>query len=431
VSFRSVDKPIDVGLQDQAGIQAVLNRIADAIDPEALGAEIGDMAIREIPELAERADEDLRQSARNAGVTSLVDVWNGVRAGASRDGIAPPRDALAFAYELVHRGVDLGALLRAWRLGHALVEDNWERAANELEPDPELRWRALAKALRFFFAYVDAVSVQLTRAYDEERARWIRGSAAVRSEMVHALLAGELTPAAKASAALGYDVAHRHIGFILWADPAAPNPGDAGALEGVAAAVGHALGDGPCMLVPIGNWVVWGWITADSTDRPPTKRLPLPGGTRAALGEPADGLGGFVRTHEEAAAARRVASLLGRRAGIAVRYRNVALLALLSADPLAATQFVESELGELAGDNDSMARLRATLQVYFDENASPVRTSRRLHVNKNTVVYRVTKAEEILGRGLLERRQELEAALRLFGVLEGLRDPLHANGDRP
>jgi PucR-like helix-turn-helix protein/diguanylate cyclase with GGDEF domain len=413
-----------VGLRDPETTQVVVDRIADAIDPEALGVEVGELAIREIPELAARADEDLRRSARIAGVTSLIDVWEGVRAGASPDGIAPPRDAVAFAYELVHRGVDLGALLRAWRLGHALVEDAWERAANEVEPDPELRWRALAKAFRFFFAYVDAVSVQLTHAYVEERARWVRGSAAVRSEMVHALLAGERIPAATASAALGYDVARRHIGFILWADPAAPDPGDAGTLEGVAATVGHALGDGPCMLVPIGSWVVWGWMTANGDADPRTKRLPVPHGARAAVGDPADGLDGFIRTHQEAAAARRVASLLGRRAGVTVRYRNAALLALLSADPLAATRFVESELGELAAADDSMARLRATLQVYFEENASPVRTSRRLHINKNTVVYRVTKAEEILGHGLLERRQELEAALQLCGVLDGLRDSL-------
>lgn len=430
MSSRSVDTSRYVELGDPETIQAVLNCIAGAIDPEALGVEIGDLAIREIPELAERADADLRRSARTAGVTSLLDVWEGVRTGASPDEIAPPRDAIGFAYELVHRGVDLGALLRAWRLGHDLVEDAWERAANDLELDPELRWRALAKAFRFFFAYVDAVCVQLTHAYLEERARWVRGSAAVRSEMAHALLAGERIPVAKASAALGYDVAPRHIGFIVWADLQAPDPGGAGTLEGVAAAVGHALGDGPCMLVPIGNWVAWGWVTANTAADPPrTKRLPLPEGTRTAVGDPADGLDGFIRTHQEAAAARRVASLLGRRAGASVRYRNVALLALLSADALAATRFVESELGELAGDDDSMARLRATLQVYLEENVSPVRASRRLHVNKNTVVYRVTKAEEILGHGLLERRQELEAALRLCAVLDGLRDSPDAVGN--
>jgi hypothetical protein len=241
--------------------------------------------------------------------------------------------------------------------------------------------------------------------------------------MVQALLDGERIPAAKATAALRYDVSGRHIGFILWADPEAPDPGTAGALEGVAAGVVKALGDGPGMLVPVGNWVVWGWVTTNARGNGrPSERLPLPQGVRAAVGTPADGVDGFVRTHEEATEARRVAGLLGRRAGTTVRHRSVALLGLLCADPLAATRFVESELRELAAPDDSMARLRATLRVYFEENASPARTSRRLSVNKNTVVYRVAKAQEILGHGLIERRGELDAALRLCDVLDGLRD---------
>jgi DNA-binding PucR family transcriptional regulator len=119
--------------------------------------------------------------------------------------------------------------------------------------------------------------------------------------------------------------------------------------------------------------------------------------------------------------ARRVAGMVGRRAGTTVRHRAVALLGLLSSDPVAAVRFVEAELGELAEPSDSAARLRATLRIYLDENASPARTSRRLGVNKNTVVYRVNKAEEMLGHPLAERRSELDAALRLAEALEGLR----------
>jgi sugar diacid utilization regulator len=75
-----------------------------------------------------------------------------------------------------------------------------------------------------------------------------------------------------------------------------------------------------------------------------------------------------------------------------------------------------------------MARLRATVRVYFEENASPARTSRRLSINKNTVVYRVHQVEEILGHGILERRGELEAALRLSDMLAGLHDSLARPG---
>jgi hypothetical protein len=326
------------------------------------------------------------------------------------------------AFELVHRGVDLAALLRAYRLGHSVVNDAWERAADEILLDPEVRWRALAQASHFFFSYVDAVCVRLTQAYAEERARWVRGAAAVRAEMVQALLDGERIPPARATTALRYEVTARHIGFILWADPDEPDPGGAGALEGIADTVAQTLGAGPSLLVPVGNWVVWGWVAdVGAGNGPRPERAVLPRGVHVAVGDPADGLDGFVRTHEGARQARRVAGLLGRRSGATVRHRNVALLALLSSDPQAATRFVESELGPLAGPDDSMALLRATLRVYYEENASPVRASRRLSINKNTVVYRVDKAEQILGHGVLERRQEVEAALCLAEVLDGLR----------
>jgi DNA-binding PucR family transcriptional regulator len=126
-----------------------------------------------------------------------------------------------------------------------------------------------------------------------------------------------------------------------------------------------------------------------------------------------------VRSHHEAQAARRVAGLLGRRPGTVVREEAVALLALLTSDPDAARRFAEKELGALMEPTDAMARLRATLRVYTEESSSPARTSRRLGVHQNTVVYRVNRAEEILGRPLAERRLEIEVALRLADALPG------------
>jgi DNA-binding PucR family transcriptional regulator len=78
-------------------------------------------------------------------------------------------------------------------------------------------------------------------------------------------------------------------------------------------------------------------------------------------------------------------------------------------------------LGELVADNDSAARLRATVQVYLEENLSPARAARRLGVHQNTVVYRVKRAEELLGREIGPRRLQTEVALRLAEMLDGLR----------
>jgi DNA-binding PucR family transcriptional regulator len=278
------------------------------------------------------------------------------------------------------------------------------------------------KASRYFFAYVDAVSLRLTDAYNDERVRWARGSAAVRAEMLHRLLEGDRIPASRASTALRYDVNPIHIGFILWADPDRPAATSSADLEQLAVAVAEALGRGASMLVSIGHWVVWGWVTVAESS-PPRKCCPtLPDDVQVAVGNPAEGIDGFVRTHQEALAARRVAGLFGRRYAAIVRHRSVALMALLSADPLSAARFVETELGVLAAPTDAIARLRETLRVYFDENGSPSRTARRLNVNKNTVVYRVAKAEELLGHDLVDRRPELEAALRLADVADALRE---------
>ena len=69
----------------------------------------------------------------------------------------------------------------------------------------------------------------------------------------------------------------------------------------------------------------------------------------------------------------------------------------------------------------SRREVRATLCVYLEEYASPARTSRRLGIHHNTVVYRVREAEKLLGRPVKERRMELEIALHLADHLEALR----------
>jgi DNA-binding PucR family transcriptional regulator len=129
----------------------------------------------------------------------------------------------------------------------------------------------------------------------------------------------------------------------------------------------------------------------------------------------------MAESHEEALAARRVAELRKVRSAAVVGYRAGGLTALLTADPAEAVRFAEAELGELVADNDSAARLRATVQVYLEENLSPARAARRLGVHQNTVVYRVKRAEELLGREIEPRRLQTEVALRLAEMLDGLR----------
>jgi DNA-binding PucR family transcriptional regulator len=69
-------------------------------------------------------------------------------------------------------------------------------------------------------------------------------------------------------------------------------------------------------------------------------------------------------------------------------------------------------LGGLATDDEHHARLRDTLLVFLQTGGSYKTTAERLMLHKNTVQYRIRKAEESLGRPVGENQHNMELALR-------------------
>jgi DNA-binding PucR family transcriptional regulator len=398
-------------------VEAVLNRLA----PGPLAQEMADLLMASIPELGRADDEDFRAGLRLSCESNLSAIWNQLLTGVSLDAIVPPAEAIAWSHELVHRGVPVPALLRAYRLGHGLAERRLEETAGELEIEPEICWRALARISRHLFAYIDVVCTDLVDDYEQERAQWIRGAAAARAELVGAIVERQPVDARAASERLRYDVSRRHVGLIVWAEPLRAAQQTA-SLEREATALATALGGGPVLTVPIGERVVWAWTSGDRlTDDPTTAEPRMGEGVRAAIGTIREGVDGMADSHHEALAARRVAELRAVREGTVVSYRAADLTALLTADPVEAVRFAAAQLGELLADSDAAARLRATVRVYLEENLSQVRAARRLGIHQNTVVYRVKRAEELLGQPVDERRLHLEVALRLSDMIDGLR----------
>ena len=73
--------------------------------------------------------------------------------------------------------------------------------------------------------------------------------------------------------------------------------------------------------------------------------------------------------------------------------------------------WVIETLGPLADDDGQHSTLRDTLRVFLQEGGSFKASAERLTLHKNTVQYRVRKAEEILGRPVAENRLNVELAL--------------------
>jgi DNA-binding PucR family transcriptional regulator len=96
----------------------------------------------------------------------------------------------------------------------------------------------------------------------------------------------------------------------------------------------------------------------------------------------------------------------------ALPFTDVAPVAMMlgSADLLRG--WVRSTLGGLATDDEHHARLRETLLAFLQSGGSYKATAELLVLHKNTVQYRIRRAEESLGRAVGENRHDVELALR-------------------
>jgi DNA-binding PucR family transcriptional regulator len=129
-----------------------------------------------------------------------------------------------------------------------------------------------------------------------------------------------------------------------------------------------------------------------------------------AFGDGAKRAVGFRLTGRPAA--RALALAAGSHAPRAVAFGEVAPIAMMLGSAELLRAWVLGTLAGLAADDEHHARLRETLLVFLQNGGSYKTTAEQLIVHKNTVQYRIRKAEESLGRPVGENRYELELALR-------------------
>jgi hypothetical protein len=403
-------------------------------DLDEISATLADAIHEHLPEL----DDDMRvwtlQSTRaNLGVMVTL-----MREAADPRTAAAPPEAVGYAKEYVVRGLDIALLQRAYRTAQGAFAGIILARVRRATDDPDLLTDAMAFFNAWLFAWIEAIERQLTEFHIAEREQWVRGAAAMRAAEVRALLAGAREDPAAVSRRLGYELDRFHVGFVVWSESAEDAPGDAGALFGemerVAAAVAESLGGAAPLTVAQGRHLAC-WTGAREPQYLGALEVPRSGGTKTggagttdamaagggagisvAAGTAARGVEGFVLSHRDALAARRVARLRDGAPSPAL-YPDLALEALLIDDVEAAGRFVARELGPLAAPDEATVRLATTLAVFLEEGASFVGAARRLGVHANTVTYRVHRAEELRGRPVADRQLELRLALRLSRLL--------------
>lgn len=377
---------------------------------------------RELPHLVH--DDERMVSLLSASVYQNIDTALGLfRHGIDPHRVEAPAAAVEYARRLAQRGTPVTDLIRAYYLGQtAILERALDEGAVRIA-DPTALSSSMRHALTTSFRFIDRVTRQVLSAYEEERGRWLLNRSAVRAARVRAVLDDDAADVGTSEAALGYRLRGDHVGLVAWY-PARDHPADPlSALETLAHRLGEAGESHDPLFVPHDEVSAWVWLPmrslpldAAAVERVVAEAAP---GARVALGDAAAGVAGFRRTHRQAVRVQALALAAGESCAPVLTFREVGAVALMSSDLPSARTWVEDVLGPLAEDDAQQERLRETLRIFLACGGSYTASAARLTMHKNTVQYRVRKAEELLGEPLAERRLDVELALRLCEKLGG------------
>lgn len=310
-------------------------------------------------------------------------------------------------------GVDAALVVQSMRV----MEQRWVKHLLSFASDraAEVAPRILAASAAVYDAVVDGFVAD----YANEHIR-------IASEVVankRALIETILEPAAREPDGfdeLGIDLSAHHLAFVLWFRTA----GVTSQLESLARHLGARSTANSLLTIPGQDHDLWGWLTFAAepdaivlerirgVDRD-TSKIGL------AIGPFASGIEGFRRTHllsrEYSATARR---LPAAHAPVFADAESMSYLSLLLRDREQAEWFIATELGELGtGSSAADSETRETLRIYLETGQSLAETARRLRIHRNTVVYRLRRVEQSIGRPVATRRHELYAAALLAHLL--------------
>lgn len=373
----------------------------------ALAAELTrDYVEVSLPELARSTDfTRILQNSVESNVHGLL-----LDLGSHRTDFQPPDEALQFADEAVARQVPLVVVLR----GYQLALEHWIRwcapaiARHADEPD-ELQL-AVTVAVR----YIDRLSALIIVEYERELERRATSGAARRAAIVGALIGGDVVNIDDASKLLHYPLQGRHVALALRARDGGSNESDILLEEARSFAI--SVGATDLLTLATGLNTMDAWVAVKQTSGAMMKH---PASDRVAIGvgTPLNGVGGFARSHHEAQRALELFDMVtpGRRLDRVVYFDRIRLMSLVAQDMPGLRAFVSATLGGLAGGEERTRELRETLLAFYEANKSYTAVARSSHLHKNTVIQRVTRANE-LTTGRTARDIDIHVALMVIDM---------------
>jgi len=402
------DPQVDV---DYPAVAELVANVATAVGRQAaaMSEDVYKEILGEIPQLDH--DKPLRALLASSIDSNVAACLQIMQHRIDLAAVRAPTVAIEHARRLAQRGIPLTALLRAYRLGHARFSDWLLTELAEHTGDAEMMIATTLSLSRIVAGYIDQTSEEMVAAYTRERENWLRKRNAARAARIRDLLSGERINVSAAEAALGCRLRQYHVGLVCWTAA----PGSISRLEYTISYVAAKIaGAGQPVFLPRDESSAWAWLPLGIRDRfdAAGAAAGVDGDLHFAFGDAARGVTGFRLTHQQALAAQAVALAAGTPPRV-VTFGEVAPVAMMLGSAELLRAWVLATLAGLATDDEHNARLRETLLTFLQSGGSYKAAAEQMMLHKNTVQYRIGKAEESLGRAAGENRHDVELALRV------------------
>jgi DNA-binding PucR family transcriptional regulator len=398
---------------------AVVELMADVAAAVARGAaavheDVYEVILRDIPEL--REDRPVLTLLRSSVLSNVDTCLQVLQHQIDLADVQAPAMAVEYARRQAQRGTPLTVLLRAYRVGHTCFTDWLLRELARQTDDPQMITAATLGMSKIVAGYVDQTSEEIVAAYTRERESWLRSRSAARAARIRDLLSGARIDLRAAEATLGYRLRQYHAGVVCWTDDAPGAVDNITRLERAIREIAEQVaGSSDPVFIPRDVSSAWAWLPLGIRDTftcPAASTAGVDRDIHFAFGDAAKGTAGFRLTHEQAVAAQAVAMAGGSPVPRAVTFGEVAPVAMMLGSAELLRAWVLSTLAGLAADDEHHARLRDTLLVFLESGGSYKTAAERLMLHKNTVQYRIRRAQESLGRPVGGNRHDVELALR-------------------
>lgn len=402
---------------DEEAVSERIRHIAATLAERAteLAGELVQLYAADLPQLVN--DDERMVSLLSASVYQNIETALQIfQHGIDPANVEPPAAAVEYARRLAQRGTPVFDLIRAYDLGQAAMLDFGFQECIRYVDDAALLGAMMRRLLKVAYEFITRVVRQLVSVYQDERDKWLLNRSAARAAKVLDLLGENGGPADvdAAEAVIGYRLRGTHVGMVVWHASEAHDV--LSHLESVAGAVlERAGGQGRPLFVPRDEAGAWAWLPVASVAREHLDAVLAEAdpGVRVTVGDPGTGVAGFRDTHQQARRVHALALAAGEHCDRVLTFREVGTVALMTTDLNAARLWVASTLGPLSADDENCGRLRDTLRVFLASGGSYTAAAGELTMHKNSVQYRVRKAQELLPRELAESRLDVELALNL------------------